>query len=300
VLTGESMQSPNLWYAGCVCITPYFPGIPLCHGICPPLGHGPVRRVIILARVPLDPPHINNECLGAGLDVRDIEIAWAGPPQCRQCSIRDLVLFADLAHDDFQLIHRPIDELRFGVGEMLYRPADQPTHVYTVREGLVKLVQYLPNGGQRIVRLLRQGDVAGLEVLLGHSYQHEAAVLEPVLACRIPVSVIERLSHATPRLHKQLLARWQRAVSDADAWITDLSTGPAQYRVARLLLRLAGSQPGGHCYLPTREDIGAMVGITPETASRVVAELKRNGLISELDAKHAMLDRDGLDRIRLR
>jgi CRP/FNR family transcriptional regulator len=248
----------------------------------------------------VDPPYIYNECRGAGLDVRDIEIAWAGPPQCRHCSIRDLVLFADLAHDDFQLIHKPIDELHLGVGEVLYRPADQPAHVFTVREGLVKLVQYLPNGGQRIVRLLKQGDVAGLEVLLGHPYQHEAVVLEAVLACHIPVSVIDRLSQDTPRLHKQLLARWQRAVSDADAWITDLSTGPAQSRVARLLLRLTGSQSGDNCYLPTREDIGAMVGITSETASRVVAELKRNGLVSELDTKHARLNRDGLERITLR
>jgi CRP/FNR family transcriptional regulator len=241
-----------------------------------------------------------NTCLGAGLNVHDIEIAWNGPRQCRQCSIRDLVLFADLRHDDFQLIHKPIDELRFGVGEALYRPADHPDHVFTVREGLVKLVQYLHNGGLRIVRLLKQGDVAGLEVLLGQPYQHEAVVLEEVLACFIPVSVIDRLSHDTPRLHRQLLSRWQRTVIEADAWITDLSTGPAQSRVARLLLRLTGSQSGDHCYLPTREDIGAMVGITSETASRVVAELKRNGLVNEQDAKHARLNRDGLARISLR
>ncbi|MGB7931294.1 MAG: hypothetical protein WCH04_03585 [Gammaproteobacteria bacterium] len=98
----------------------------------------------------MNPPKINNECLGAGLDVRDIEIAWTGPPQCRQCSIRDLVLFADLRHDDFQLIHKPIDELRFGVGEVIYRPADHPAHVFTVREGLVKLVQFWPMAGNAL------------------------------------------------------------------------------------------------------------------------------------------------------
>jgi hypothetical protein len=31
-----------------------------------------------------------------------------------------------------------------------------------------------------------------------------------------------------------------------------------------------------------------------------VAELKRNGLVSELDTKHARLNRDGLERITLR
>ena len=238
--------------------------------------------------------------MGAALQDRDIEVAWTGPPQCEHCGIRDLVLFADLRHDDFELIHKPIDELRCGVGEALYRPVDHPGHVFTIRQGLLKLVQYLPNGGQRIVRLLKQGDVAGLEVTLGHPYQHEAVVLEVVSACRIPVSVITRLSRDTPRLHQQLLTRWQRVVSDADTWITGLSTGPAQSRVARLLLHMLGSQPDNRCYLPTREDIGAMLGITPETASRMVAELKRSGLVHELDAKHARVDRDGLVRIAVR
>ncbi|MGB7931295.1 MAG: hypothetical protein WCH04_03590 [Gammaproteobacteria bacterium] len=52
------------------------------------------------------------------------------------------------------------------------------------------------------MRLLKQGDVAGPEVLLGQPYRYEAVVLEPVLTCHIPVSVIDRLSHDTPRLHK--------------------------------------------------------------------------------------------------
>ena len=231
---------------------------------------------------------------------RDTEIAWEGPPQCRRCGMRDLVLFADLRQDDFRLIHQPIYEVRFNVGDIVYQPGDRPDYVFTVRAGLVKLVQYLANGGHRRVRLLSQGDAPGMEALLGQDYQHEARVLEALLVCRIPVSVVERLSRDTPRLHRQLLTRWQRAVSDADAWLTGLSTGTAQARVARLLLRLTDRRPDRRCYLPTRDDIGAMLGITSETASRVVAELKRGGLVRELDPKHAQIDPDGLQRIALR
>lgn len=231
------------------------------------------------------------------MEEKQIEIAWTGPPQCQQCGIRDLVLFADLQHDDFRLIHKPIDELRFKEGDRLYTPTDRPDHVFTIREGLAKLVQYLPDGGQRIVRLLKRGDVAGMEALLGQAYQHEAVVLEPLLTCRIPVSVVDRLSRETPRLHRQLLARWQQTVSNADTWLTGLSTGPARRRVARLLLCLATNQSAERCYLPTREDIGAMIGSTAETASRVVAQFKRSGLLRELDAKHVEVDMDGLERI---
>jgi CRP-like cAMP-binding protein len=81
--------------------------------------------------------------------------------------MRELVLFSDLSPEEFALIRRPIDERCFGRGETLFRAGDSPQYVYTVREGLVKLEQYLPDGTQRIVRLARPGDLISLETLLG-------------------------------------------------------------------------------------------------------------------------------------
>jgi len=219
-----------------------------------------------------------------------IELAWKGPPQCRDCGVRDLVLFADLQQSDFRLIHQPIVEIDVRAGDALYHAGAVAHSVYTIREGLVKLVQYQPDGNQRILRLLKQGDVAGMETLVEQPYQHDAVALEQVSVCRIPVSVVERLSRDTPRLHHQLLSRWQRALRDTDAWLTTLSSGPAPRRVARLLVYLAESHPDHECFLPSRDDIGAMLGIASETASRVTADLKRKGWISELDAKHIRVD----------
>lgn len=226
-----------------------------------------------------------------------IETAWRGPPQCQQCGIRHLVLFADLEHDDFALIHRPIDELLFSPAQSLYQPGDPPDYVYTVREGLIKLSQSLPTGDQRIVRLLRKGDVAGLEALLSQSYQHTATVLEPVETCRIPVTVVDQLSKETPRMHQQLMARWQHALSEADSWLTELSTGPARARLSRLLLRLTQCCPEDLIHLPSREDIGAMLGITTETASRLVAEFKREGFLIKAAQKRLRIDIAGLEQI---
>ena len=226
-----------------------------------------------------------------------IDIAWQGPPQCRDCGIRDLVLFADLQLSDFRLIHQPIVELHLQPGDTLYRSGARANSIYTIRDGLLKLVQYQPDGNQRILRLLRQGDVAGMEALVGQARQHEAVVLEQLSVCRIPVEVVERLSRDTPRLHHQLLSRWQRALQDADTWLTSLATGPAPVRVARLLIHLAGSRPDHSCFLPSRDDIGAMLGIASETASRVTAELKRKGWMRELDPKHVQLDLTALHKM---
>ncbi|OOZ16802.1 hypothetical protein BOW28_08900 [Solemya velum gill symbiont] len=225
-----------------------------------------------------------------------IETAWSGAEKCETCGIRHLALFADLEHEDFVHIHNPIHEVVFKHGEALYHLESAAEHVYTVRSGLVKLVQYLPDGTPRIVRILRPGDLAGIEITTGGNYQHDAIALTPVETCQIPMTVINTLSEETPRLHRQLLERWKNALITADSWLTQLSTGTARNRVINLLLWLDASttQADGSFTLPVREDIGAMVALTTETVSRIVAELRRSDIVSMLPGQRARIDRDEL------
>jgi CRP/FNR family transcriptional regulator, anaerobic regulatory protein len=102
------------------------------------------------------------------------------------------------------------------------------------------------------------------------------------------------------------MARWQRALSEADAWLTELSTGSARQRVARLLLRLVRDRESSECELFSREDMGAMLGVTTETTSRTIAEFKRQSLLVEtsgqpLPARHPQPEahRRGRPRHRL-
>ncbi|MCB1862820.1 MAG: Crp/Fnr family transcriptional regulator [Chromatiaceae bacterium] len=223
--------------------------------------------------------------------------AWEGHADCLSCTLRNSVLFSGLEEKDFENIHQPIDLYTLPPGSVLYRAGDPGERLFTIRAGILKLVQYLPDGTQRIVRLLRSTDVTGLEVLLGQSYQHDAVVLQSTQACSLPVSVVRALSQTNPALHKELLNRWQKALIEADAWLTELSTGSAKQRVARLLLRLVRDEQSSQCALFSREDMGAMLGITTETASRTIAEFKRQSLLVETTPNNFLLDIRNLERI---
>jgi len=223
-----------------------------------------------------------------------IESAWRGAERCKNCAIRHLVLFADIEQDQFDRLHLPIDDIEFEPGHRLYLQGDDIPFVYTIRSGLVKLVQRLPNGDRRIVRLLGQGDLAGLESLQGQAMDHDAITMDHVKVCRIPKSVIETLRRDTPGLHDALLRRWQKALQSANTWITRLSTGNSKERVARLLLLLDETSVDDSFFLPTRDDMGAMLGITTESASKATAEFKRNGWLKTLRNNRAWIDREML------
>jgi CRP/FNR family transcriptional regulator len=216
---------------------------------------------------------------------------WMGEPKCRHCAVRNSALFAGLQEADFRHIHQPIKDVALAPEDTLYRMHERGGAMFTLRGGVMKLLQYLPDGSQRIVRLLKDSDALGLESLVGQPYQSDGEI------CAIPASVIERLGRERPELYRELMARWQQALSEADAWLTQFTTGTARQRVARLLLRLSCPDRDNHLPLFGREDMGAMVGLTTETVSRTIAELRRQGVLRDRGANLQECDRETLRHI---
>jgi CRP-like cAMP-binding protein len=218
------------------------------------------------------------------------ESAWRGTSDCRSCGIRDLVLFADLKEEDFALIHAPIDDLEYEAGQTLANTGDNATALFTLRAGMVKLVRNTADGRQRIVRVLRSGDVIGLEALMAPTYDSDAVALTAVKVCRLPLQVIQRLNRETPRLHQRLLGKWHQSLKEADDWLAELNFGNARQRVAGLILKMRSGFDTSVVTLFSREDMGAMLDLKLETVSRTLTAFVREGLIDPVD-KHGRIYR---------
>jgi CRP-like cAMP-binding protein len=212
-----------------------------------------------------------------------IDSAWQGTSDCRSCGIRDMVLFADLNEQDFSQIHMPIDDLVFPADAVLYTEGQQALGVFTLRKGMVKLVRSTADGRERIVRVLRPGDVIGLEALATSQYDSEAVAMVEASVCRIPLSVLHHLSSNSPRLHLRLMQKWQHALKEADDWLAELNFGTARQRVAGLALKMRDSEQGRFTSFFARDDMGAMLDLKLETVSREISALVRDGLIRPLD-----------------
>ncbi len=212
-----------------------------------------------------------------------IDSAWKGTSDCRDCGIRDMVLFADLNEQDFSEIHTPIDDLAYAADAVLYNEGQQALGLFTLRKGMVKLVRSTVDGRERIVRVLRPGDVLGLEALATSRYDSEAVALVDVSVCRIPLSVLHHLSSHSSRLHLRLMQKWQHALKDADDWLADLNFGSARQRVASLALKMRDPDQPQFTSFFARDDMGAMLDLKLETVSREISALVRDGALKPCD-----------------
>jgi CRP-like cAMP-binding protein len=104
--------------------------------------------------------------------------------------------------------------------------------------------------------------------------------------------VVKQMIQEDAMVRQAVLTRWQQALEQAEDWVTDLTTGLSLRRFLVLLGRIAAFEPSSDLiWLPRREEIGAMLDISMETASRMVSALKREGVIELLPPSHARLDR---------
>ena len=187
----------------------------------------------------------------------------------------------------------PVDILTYGARTQLYAEGDAAAYVFAVKSGMLKLTQSGGNGTARIVRFLGAGQVAGFEALAGGPYRHSVESVLPTLVCRIPVDPLQQGVTNDPALTPQLFHLWLRTLDDAEKVITQLSTGGAQGRIARLLLNILSEAGDDNCVSLSREDMAALLSVTIETVSRIIAEFKRQGIL--LEAKGRMqFDREAL------
>ena len=213
-----------------------------------------------------------------------IDRFWKGQVDCASCKIRELVLFAHLDTEDFNDIHEPINDYYHIQGSSLYRQGEAGRYVFTIRSGVVKLELTSESGEKKITRILGRGDVAGLEAILNKEYHQTATFLEPGDVCQVPVSVIEKLKAKNPILCTDLMLRWDQSLTQADYWMADLQVGHSRKRVEKLIEYLAQNSGDSRQFLlPSRDDMSAILSISRETISRIVADLKRDNLIQPVD-----------------
>lgn len=210
------------------------------------------------------------------------DITWQGRADCQHCNIRHLMMFSGLPEKAFHDVLSPIDNICFPRGSVLFEEGQSDRGVFSIRSGMIKLQSLTTGGTQRIVRLLGRGGAIGLELLDAEEcYRHTAVALTRVDVCHIPLKTMLHLDASYPQLCREVRARLQDALDRADQWILTLGNGPARKRIAWLLLLMVeyGSDPEQGVELLTREDMASIIGTSIETASRIVAELKRRGIL---------------------
>lgn len=165
--------------------------------------------------------------------------------------------------------------------EVIFREGDPIDSIHFVKTGIVKFLTYLPNGRSRIVRLHAGGALLDVAINKRSIHEHTATATNPVTVYRWRTQQFNVLKEQTPAIYARLLEQCHRNLQRADTWITHFSTGVVRARIARLLLFLAEIEryDDDQIKLLSSEEMASILGVTAESISRVIADLKRQKIL---------------------
>jgi CRP-like cAMP-binding protein len=167
-----------------------------------------------------------------------------------------------------------VDVRRVTAGQTLLRQGEPVTHVLVVQVGLVTLRRQGEGAPMRAVAVVGAGQALGVRALVGHTPAAvDAEALTEARICRRPVPR-EGVPPAVLGATLDECARLAETLSD---WAAIGRLPAAVERVEAVLRRMARATGSTEVPLPERALLAELAACAPETVSRAVGTLVRQG-----------------------
>lgn len=186
----------------------------------------------------------------------------------------------------------------YAAGQVIVTEGDPGTGFHVVTAGRVRVFKSSPEGREQILHVWGPGEPFGeVAVLEGGAFPAGAAALEPTRTLYFPRAALLDLVRRQPEFALRLLGMLARRLRGFAAQVEALTLREAPARLAAyLLLRDEEQGRTGLVELDlAKGQLANLLGATPETFSRVLARLAREGLTRNEGVRSVrLLDPDGL------
>lgn len=207
---------------------------------------------------------------------------------CDECGARNIGMCEALSDEELSFLSRVAQRMTLPAGKLLMEEGDVAQYFFNINSGTVRLFKSLPDGRRQITGFAGTGHFIGLASPQVNTVSAEA--MEPVQLCRFSRATMKGMMAEYPALERKLLdvAMHELALSHQQMLLLGRKT--ALERVASFLLLWVRRQEacagvalpavGFHLMLPlSRTDLADYLGLTIETVSRSLSQLKKEGII---------------------
>ncbi len=217
-------------------------------------------------------------------------------------------VFETLAPDDLSRVAEVCIPRQFGAGEVVFHEGDESSTTYIVYKGHARALR---EHHSRVLTLANfgPGDIFGELAMFDD--EHRSATVqatEPMEAIAILASDMRRLMQEHPEMTVRLIQALGRRLRETNERLTRQSFQTVQSRVAGVLAQLVATakseqrdgeqatQPRDVLITSTQAELAQLAGSSRESASRFLAVLEREGIITQGRGKLTVHDPQALER----
>jgi len=220
---------------------------------------------------------------------------------CKDCGLGELCIPSDLKQEEIDKLDDAVSHTKLlHAGDVLYQQGMKFTSLYAVKSGSVKISSLQETAGENVVGVYLPGEIIGFDGLSTDRHQCSITALETSSICEIDLDALQR---NIPGIFRQLLKHASKTLNQSTT-IYSANKLSAERRIVLFLLDISKRyQQRGYIHtefnlLLTRAEIGNLLDLTPETVSRGIRKLERNGFINISNRRQVqIMDLDGLEAL---
>lgn len=219
---------------------------------------------------------------------------------CEDCPVRPITICRRL--DPVTLANlRALGTLqRLGPGQPIFHEGDPVRRVFMLANGSLKIYTLLADGRRQITGFMFPGDFLGISVDDEYAFTAEALVQSELWW--FTRDVFDRFVEDNPKIERELYRMAAHELAAAQSQMVLLGRKTAAERLASFFLALVerqelvvGERQVAFDLPMSRLDVADYLGLTKETVSRMLAELRSRNLIRLASQDRIeVLDRAGL------
>jgi CRP-like cAMP-binding protein len=201
-------------------------------------------------------------------------------------NLRRVSVFQNATDNDLKLIVQQAIERSIEEGEFFFFQGDPANYVYVLTSGRTKLIQMNSTGQQVNLRTLNEWQLFGAlgAVRDNAVYPASAQALQYSAAIAVKSDYFHDFMETRPYISFDLMKLMTGYIQEMQERYRELATEKVERRIARTLLRLAAQMglknaDSGIELAFTRQELAEMSGTTLFSASRVLSEWEKRGLV---------------------
>ncbi|MFQ5881402.1 MAG: Crp/Fnr family transcriptional regulator [Candidatus Methylomirabilales bacterium] len=206
---------------------------------------------------------------------------------CLECGARQTCLLVSQLSPQEVEASKGIRHIRsYEPRQILYHEGMPALGIHILCWGLVKLSRGNTQGHQQILRIVGPGEICGEEALVeGAAYTNTAEALETCQTAFVRREAFLDLLQGGDRVFLPLLRQICQVLMETQIRLSRVVLSDARTRMAAQLLELGerygrAGPKGISVNLPLRRaELAALVGLSPETAMRLLSEFRREGFL---------------------
>lgn len=218
-----------------------------------------------------------------------------------QNCLKDLTVFSKLKPDELELVCKSSYEKHYKKGGIIFFENDVHGGLYLLISGRVKLTMLSPNGKEKVLNILQEGDIMG-EISFFDLDPHPitAEAIEDTRLLIIPREKLEEIITEKPSLALKIIESLAKKTRLLTSQVRELVFHDAAGRMASLIRRflddfgLKVSSGKMIDIILTHKEIANLIGSSRVTVTKIINNFIDQGIIKMYKRKIVVLDEEKL------